>query len=87
MYPAEEARRRLKDAAREALGTRTAMTPFRISGPYTFEVEFHNSGLAELPLLLPGVKRTAARGVSFSATDYIEGFKLLRAIIALAGVS
>jgi D-aminopeptidase len=50
-------------------------------------VEFHNSGQAELPLMLPGVKRTSARGVSFGSADYIGGFKLLRAIIALAGIS
>jgi D-amino peptidase len=87
MFPAEATRTRLTIRAREALGKRTAIAPFRINGPYTFEVELHNSGQAELPLLLPGVKRTGARGVSFSATDYIEGFKLLRAIIALAGVS
>lgn len=86
MFPAEEARARLKEAAREALAKRKAIQPFRIAGPYTFDVEFHNSGQAELPLLLPGVKRTAARSVSFQATDYIEGFKLLRAVIALAGV-
>jgi D-amino peptidase len=87
MYPAEVARKRLKDAAREALAKRSALQPFRINGPYAFEVDFHNSGQAELPSMLPGVKRTSARAVSFGATDYIEGFKLLRAIIALAGVS
>jgi len=87
LFPAEEARRRLKDAAKEALLKRKTIEPFRIGGPYTFEVDFHNSGQAELPLLIPGVKRSGARGVSFAATDYIEGFKLLRAIIALAGVS
>jgi D-amino peptidase len=86
MYPVEEARQRLKDAAKEALTKRTKLTPFRISGPYTFDVDFHNSGQAELPLMLPGVKRTSARSVSFTATDYLEGFKLLRAIIALAGI-
>jgi D-amino peptidase len=87
MYPAAEARKRLKDAATEALPKRTAIGPFRINGPYSFEVEFHNSGQAELPLMLPGVKRTSARGVSFGSADYIEGFKMLRAIIALAGIS
>jgi D-amino peptidase len=87
MVPAEEARKRLKDAAREALAKRSRIEPFRLAGPYTFEVEFHNAGQAELPSLLPNVKRASPRGVTFTATDYIEGFKLLRAIIALAGVS
>ena len=38
-------------------------------------------------MLLPGVKRAGARSVSVSGSDYIETFKLVRAIIALAGVS
>jgi D-amino peptidase len=86
MYPAEDARRRLKDAAREALAKRGRIEPFRIAGPFTFDVEFHNSGQAELPQMLPGVRRSTPRAVSFTATDYIDGFKLLRAIIALAGI-
>jgi D-amino peptidase len=86
MFPAEQARQRLREAAREAIAKRGAVQPFRINAPYTFDVEFHNSGQAEMPLMMPGVKRTGARSVSFTATDYIEGFKQLRAIIALAGV-
>ena len=58
-----------------------------MNAPYTFEVEFLSSGQAEMPLMLPGVKRTAARAVSFTAADYLDGFRLLRAIIALASVS
>jgi D-amino peptidase len=87
LYPLEQARARLREAAREALGKRTSFQPFRIAGPYTVDVDFHNSAQAELPLLLPGVTRTGARSVSVSGTDYIETFKLVRAVIALAGVS
>ena len=87
MVPLEEARRRLKDAAREALAKRSRIEPFRLAGPCTFEVDFHNAGQAELPSLLPHVNRANPRGVSFTSADYLEGFKLLRAIIALAGVS
>ena len=84
MYPMEDARKRLKEAAKEALLKRDTIQMFRIDPPFTFEIEFNNSGQAELPLLLPGVKRTSPRTVSFAATDYIEGFKMARAIIALA---
>jgi D-amino peptidase len=87
MMPADEARKRLKDAAREALAKRGRIEPFRLAEPYAFEVDFHNAGQAELPSLVPNVKRSNPRGVSFTSSDYIEGFKLLRAIIALAGVS
>lgn len=86
MVPAAAARQALKQAAKDALARRSSLPPFQLAGPYAFEVEFHNSGQAELPMLLPGVKRAGARTVSFPATDYLEGFKLLRAIIALAGV-
>lgn len=84
MYPMETARTRLKEAARAALAARASAQPFRIEGPYTFEVDFHNSAQAELPSGVPGVKRTSPRSVSFTAADYVEGFRLLRAIISLA---
>jgi D-amino peptidase len=87
LFPLEQVRARLREAAREALGKKPSLQPFRIAGPYTVDVEFHNSAQAELPLMLPGVKRTGARSVSLAGTDYIETFKLLRAVIALAGVS
>ena len=84
LLPMEQARARLREAAREALGKRASLQTFRIEPPYTVDVEFHNSAQAELPLMLPGVKRTSARSVSVTGTDYIETFKLVRAVIALA---
>ncbi len=84
MLPQDEARARLREAAKQAVSRAGKVPPFRIEPPYTFEVEFLTSGQAELPLMLPGVKRPSPRSVSFTATDYIEGFKMLRGIIALA---
>lgn len=85
LYPAEEARRRLREAAAEALAKRARIPSYRLDPPFIFEVEFNNSAQAEPPAMLPQVKRTGARAVSFSTSDYLEGFKLLRAVIALAG--
>jgi D-amino peptidase len=84
MFPRDEARARLRASAREALLRKDGITPFRVAPPITFDVEWQTSAQAEMPLMLPGVKRTGARSISFVATDYIEGFKLLRASIALA---
>ena len=86
LFPAEAARASMKQAGREAVAKIKTTAPYRLASPYAIEVEFHNSGQAEMPAMLPGVKRSGARTVSFSATDFIEGFKLLRAVIALAGV-
>jgi len=80
----EEARQRLKEGAKEAFLKRKNIAPFKLSAPCQFELEFHNSGQAELPLLVPKVKRAGARAVSYASDDYIEGFKLIRALIALA---
>ena len=85
LVPAHEARARLRAAAAEAIAMKDKIQPFRLNSPYAFEVEFMNSAQAEPPALLPGVKRSAPRAVTFTAADFLEGFKLLRAIIALAG--
>ena len=85
LFPAGETRRRLTQAAKEALAKRDKIPPYRLNSPFTFEVEFLNSAQSEPPMMLPQVKRTGPRGVSFTAGDYLEGFKLMRAIIALAG--
>jgi D-amino peptidase len=84
LLPQEEARKRLKEGAKEALLKKAKIMPFKLNPPYQFELDFNNSGQAELPALIPGVKRTGARGVTFSSSDYMDGVKLMRALIALA---
>ena len=84
LLPAGEARRLLREKAKEALLHRGNIPAFAVSPPYAFELEFLRSSQAELPLLLPQVKRIDARAVGFSAADLLEGFKLMRAVIALA---
>ncbi len=84
LLPRDEARSRLRAGAKEALLKKEKIAPFRLSAPFQFEIEFHNSGQAEMPALVPRVKRTGARSVAFSADDFIEGFKWMRALITLA---
>jgi D-amino peptidase len=87
LFPAAAARQHLRNGAQEAFLKRSKLTPFRLSAPFTFEVEFLNSFQAEQPMLLPNLKRSSPRAVTFTSTDYLEGFKLMRAIIALAGIA
>jgi D-amino peptidase len=87
LLPAEEARKRLKEGAKEALLKRDKIPIFRLNPPFNFELELLNSSQAEMPSQLPQVKRTAPRTVAFSANDYLEGFKILRVLIALAAAS
>jgi D-amino peptidase len=87
LLPADEARRRLKEGAKQALLKRDKIAPFMLNPPLNFELEFQTSAQAEMPALLPQVKRTGPRTVTFTANDYLEGFKLMRAIIALASAT
>ncbi len=86
LFPMEEARKALREGAKEALVKRARIAPFILNPPCQFDVEFNNSGQAEMPLLVPGVRRTGARSVGFSADDFLEGFKEMRALIALGGI-
>ncbi|MDQ1350368.1 MAG: Peptidase [Acidobacteriota bacterium] len=87
LLPAEEARKRLKEGAKEALLKKDKIPAFKLNPPFNFELEVLNSAQAEMPSQLPQVKRTAPRSVAFTANDYLEGFKILRVLIALAASS
>jgi D-amino peptidase len=86
MLPREAVLRMLKDGAKEALAKRAKAVPLKLGPTLNFELEFQTSSMAELPLQVPQVKRLGARTVGFTSNDYLEGVKLLRALIALAGI-
>lgn len=84
LVPMREARALLEDGARTALRQKDRVRPFRLAPPYRFAVTFLTSAKAEPGEWLPGVTRTDARTLAFTTDDVVEGFKLLRALIALA---
>ncbi|MDD8020309.1 MAG: M55 family metallopeptidase [Acidobacteriota bacterium] len=86
-YPREKVLADLKEGARKAISSLDKFKPYELKSPYQFEVNFHNSQQAEMGLLIPGVKRISPRTLSFSTEDYIEGYKLLRALISLGSAS
>ncbi|MGQ9618312.1 MAG: M55 family metallopeptidase [Candidatus Aminicenantia bacterium] len=84
LLPMDEARKKIKEGVKEALKNLSIFKPFKLSSPFNFEIEFLYSSQAEMAELIPGVKRIGGRKVSFSTKDFIEGFKLMRALITLA---
>lgn len=48
------------------------------------EIEFHEAVMADMCMLVPNVKRESNKVVSYKSKDYIEAYKLFRALIALA---
>ena len=83
LFPKDAARKALRDGAREALLQRAAAKIYKVEPPCRFEVGFQTSGQAEMSMMLPGITRMGPRTAAFSTNDYIEGFKLMRAMIAL----
>jgi D-amino peptidase len=84
LLPLPEARRRLQDAAREALGKRAQVKPYRLDPPYRISVAFLTSAQAEPGAMLPMVTRRDARTLEFTAQEFNEAFGILRTLIALA---
>ncbi len=84
LVPMSEARRMISDGVKEALGKLAGIKPYKLAPPYKFELDYHISAQADSGELLPQVKRVGARTIVFTADDYLEGFRTLRALIALA---
>ena len=77
-------RRALRERAKQALLRRTSIKPFKFDPTVQFDLVCATSGQAEAGWLVPGVTVSDARTLSFREDDYVKGFKLLRALIALA---
>jgi D-amino peptidase len=81
------ARTLIRDGASKALKNLKQFKPFRLNPPIKLEVAFINTGMTEMAELIPEVKRIDGRTVSFVSDDYLEAFKVLRAMITLAGTT
>jgi D-amino peptidase len=84
LVPMPEARMRITAGVKEALAKLGGIKPFQMAAPIHFELGYHVSAQADMGAMIPGVKRIDARTLAFTASDYIEGFRTLRAMIAIA---
>ena len=84
LVPMSEARQKITAGVKEALGKAVSTKPYKLTAPYKFELEYHVSAQADMGAMIPGVKRVDARALGFTADDYIQGFRTLRALIAIA---
>jgi D-amino peptidase len=74
----------IREKAKLALENRNKVKPFKLQSPYRFELTYMRSSMADAGELIPQVKRTGPRTVMYETDDYIEGYKLFRALVALA---
>ncbi len=87
LLPLVESRRRIREAAREAvlsLKAGSAPAPFDVSRPTALGVEFIYSRHADRALLFPGATRTAGTRVDVTLPDMFAAYRAFRAMAALA---
>jgi len=84
LVPMIEARQKIEAGVREALGKLAGAKPYKLAGPYRFELAYHVSAQADMGAMIPGATRLDARTLAFTADDYIQGFRTLRAMISIA---
>ena len=81
----ERARKMIREGVRRGIENRQRMPVYKLDSPVTLEMEFLRSDMTDNLILIPGVKRISARKVTYTHDDYIAVFKLMRALIILAG--
>jgi D-amino peptidase len=74
----------IKNKAKIALENRNKVKPLKMDPPYRFELTYLRSYMADAGEIIPQVTRTGPRTVQFEIQDYIEGYKLFRALVSLA---
>lgn len=73
----EAARKRIGEAVRRALETRSRFRPMAVKNPVTLELRFKNYRPAEVLAWLPNVERADAHSVRFVGKDILEVVRFL----------
>lgn len=83
----EQARELVAEAATRALEPAGRPHPFRPKTPTLIELEFRDSGMADMAEAIPGSRRTGARCASFVAGNPAEAMAVVRAMVNLAATT
>lgn len=74
----------IRESAARALKDLDKFTPFVIEPPVKVEVQFLNAGMADAAQLPPGVNRVDGRTTSYTADDFLTGFRAIQTMLGLA---
>lgn len=83
-YPFDVVKQRLRAGVAEAMKHLGAFEPTAEKGPVELEVSFSISGMADMAVLIPGAYKKDGRTVVYTAKDYMEAFKVFRAMLVLS---
>ncbi len=80
----ETARARIREGAYSAVKNAGNVQPVKIESPVVIEVTLLHSGMADEAEIMPGVKRTGANVLTYTASDILTAYRAFRTITALA---
>ena len=78
--PVEEVRAEIRQASERAVRNRSQTTMPTMKAPFTFEITFSGTALADVAAQVPTVKRAGSHTVSYVTDDYRAGYRLLRVL-------
>lgn len=76
--------RLIRESAIKALKEISRFKPFVIRPPVKVEVQFLNAEMADAAEIDPGVERVDGRTASFTAEDFLTGFRAIETMLTLA---
>lgn len=81
----EKAVKMIREGVRKGVQNRGNMPVYKIEPKIKLEMEFLRADYVDQLDLIPGVTRVDGRKVTYTGDDFIEVYKLMRALIALSG--
>jgi D-amino peptidase len=80
----DEAQKMIRANTTAALKKVKEFKPYKVTAPFVVEIDFLNSAQAENASLIPGIERVSARTVRYTQPNFIDGFRMFRALVTLA---
>jgi D-amino peptidase len=74
----------IKEKTKIALQKKNWVKPYKLDPPFRFEINFNRSSMADMAEFIPQIERVNPRKVRFESEDFIQGFKLMRALMYIA---
>lgn len=84
IYPFDVVKERLRQGVADAMKRLRTFEPTVERGPVELELALSISGMADMALLIPGTVKKDGRTVVYTAKDYMDAFKVFRAILSLS---
>ena len=83
LHAPKAARKMVRDGVERAMGRLGDMTALKLDGPYTLEIDFKDTAMAETAALVPGVEKIGGLTGRFEHPDLLEVFRAALVMITL----